>query len=139
MGYFYNNMYASTIAIIKYDSSGNLLWQRSFGEGTYSSGTATVTGVKTDAAGNIYICGSTASFGPNYDSYYLGNTSGRYRSPTYDDDPDFVYCKNSCRWITDRKLWWSALQLLYRTHRDYPTRFQTASILHKHIYGSLQT
>ena len=30
MGYFYNNMYASTIAIIKYDSSENLLWQRSF-------------------------------------------------------------------------------------------------------------
>ena len=87
MGYYYRNAYSSKIAIIKYDSSGNLLWQRSFGNGSYTSGTEIVTGVKTDATGNIYICGSTSSFGPDYSSSYLGNTAGRYNYPTHDDDP----------------------------------------------------
>jgi len=55
--------------IVEYDASGNQLWAKQFGDG----GTCSVSRIRFDTAGNIYIAGDTASlFGPNitgYDSY----------------------------------------------------------------------
>ena len=55
--------------IVEYDASGNQLWAKQFGDG----GTCSVSRIRFDATGNIYIAGDTASlFGPAvtyYDSY----------------------------------------------------------------------
>ena len=71
---YHRSIVNAKIAIIKYNASGNVLWTRCIGDGvggTNMTGEEKVTGVKTDPAGNIYICGSSASFGPDFDPYYL--------------------------------------------------------------------
>jgi hypothetical protein len=47
----------SEIYLVKYDASGNLLWARSAGGTNNDTG----TGVAADAAGNIYLTGSSSS------------------------------------------------------------------------------
>jgi hypothetical protein len=41
--------------IVKYDTSGNILWTRTMG-GT-SGSSAVASGISTDAGGNVYVCG----------------------------------------------------------------------------------
>jgi hypothetical protein len=52
-----NNSLASSIFIVKYDASGNVLWAKSAG------GTGSVLGysIATDASGNVYVTGSYGS------------------------------------------------------------------------------
>ena len=81
-GYYTDDDITSKIVILKYDSSGNLLWSRSIGHGRggrTKTGEEKPTGVKTDNAGNIYICGSTASFGPDFDTTWLTDRHPKYR------------------------------------------------------------
>lgn len=49
------------ILVLKYDSSGNLLWNKTWGGSAYDEG----MGITTDNLGNIYITGYVA----NYDTY----------------------------------------------------------------------
>ena len=80
--YYTDDRITSKIVILKYDSSGNLLWSRTIGTGNggvTKTGEEKPTGVKTDNAGNIYICGSTASFGPDFDATWLTDRHPKYR------------------------------------------------------------
>jgi uncharacterized delta-60 repeat protein len=47
--------------LVKYDSSGNQLWNTTWGGASYDSG----YGVTTDSAGNVYMAGYAGSFGSN--------------------------------------------------------------------------
>ena len=49
-------MNSSKILLVKYDSSGSILWQRYLNQGS-----STGYGVATDASGNVYITGGTAN------------------------------------------------------------------------------
>ncbi len=58
----------SDVLLLKYDSSGNLLWSRTWG----GTGTENGNGVAVDSLGNVYIAGSTTSFGAGwYDALIL--------------------------------------------------------------------
>ena len=54
---------ALEIIIAKYNTSGTLQWQRTFGSGSNDVG----NGIKVDSSGNIYICCSSPTGGPNSD------------------------------------------------------------------------
>jgi outer membrane protein assembly factor BamB len=61
------------LIIAKYDTLGNLLFQRTFGGGLNDQG----TGIVVDSSGNIYICGNSPSGGVNTDLLIAKyNTSG---------------------------------------------------------------
>jgi len=47
------------VLILKYDSAGNLLWQKAWGGSADDNG----NGVVVDSAGNVYVVGGTSSFG----------------------------------------------------------------------------
>ncbi len=88
---------SSDVFLLRYDSTGNLLWQRTWG-GAISGDDG--RSVEVDPSGNIYITGMTSSFGlGNGDAYLLGyDSSGRLRfEKTWggtgaDDGDDLTIC-----------------------------------------------
>ncbi len=55
------------VFLLKYDSSGNLVWQRMWG----GSGSEFGRGVGVDSLGNIYVTGYTSSFGAGGNDVFL--------------------------------------------------------------------
>ncbi len=54
--------------LVKYSSEGEILWEKTWGGGEHDEGES----VAADAAGNVYIAGSTASFGAgSYDAFLV--------------------------------------------------------------------
>ena len=85
-----NNVYVcgsqgSQFFFAKYDSDGNLDWQRTFS----GSGTDTGHGISADGNGNVYVVGSTSSSGAGSNDILLitvpsdGTGTGTYGSFTY--------------------------------------------------------
>lgn len=64
-----NEAYDSTVA--KYDSSGNLQWQKSFGTSGATYAADSSWGIVTDSSNNVYV---------SFDSQYGGPTSAQYCS-----------------------------------------------------------
>ena len=57
----------SSVFVLKYDSSGNLLWDKTWG----GSGGETGREIAVDALGNSYITGETSSYGAGYSDAFL--------------------------------------------------------------------
>ena len=53
--------------LVKYDPSGNLLWNETWGGAAYDYG----NGVAVDGSGNAYVAGYTDSFGASFDDAFL--------------------------------------------------------------------
>lgn len=69
----YTNMSASwDMLLLKYDSSGTLLWQRKLGVGS----TEIANAVATDSSGNVYICGYSNTTGADALVIAKYNSSG---------------------------------------------------------------
>jgi uncharacterized delta-60 repeat protein len=65
-GYIYVTGYTTSFGagsedfvLLKFDSSGSLVWQRTWGGSGYDQG----EGVATDSSGDVYVTGATCSFG----------------------------------------------------------------------------
>ncbi len=58
---------ASDVFLLKYDSSGNLIWQRTWG----GNGEDIAQGVASDPGGNIYVTGHTTGFGAVSEDAFL--------------------------------------------------------------------
>ncbi len=57
----------SSVFLLKYDPSGNLLWDKTWGGSSGETGRE----LAIDASGNVYITGETASFGAGYSDAFI--------------------------------------------------------------------
>lgn len=57
----------SDVLLVKYDSSGNLLWQKTWGGSKEDWGIA----VAVDTSGNVYVAGGTKSFGAGWSDAFV--------------------------------------------------------------------
>jgi len=83
------NYGSGDIYIIKYDQNGNLIWVRNIG----GDGNDTGNGIAIDAAGGVYITGSTRSLTFNFDGSGIntgigGSTQGAYFARLNPDGTD---------------------------------------------------
>jgi len=60
------------VILLKYNSFGQLLWQRTLGAGAVEY----ANGIATDSLGNVYVTGSTNSFGAGANDVFLASYSG---------------------------------------------------------------
>lgn len=67
------NAGSGDIFIVKYDSSGNVLWAKSIGGAGYEQG----LGISSDINGNVYLTGSFGSTSLTIDTTTLANSGGQ--------------------------------------------------------------
>ena len=67
-GYFYPNaILRQQMTLVKYDTSGSLLWNTTWG----GNGDDNMYGVTTDSSINLYVTGTTESYGPGSPKYNI--------------------------------------------------------------------
>jgi PKD repeat protein len=79
------------IFIVKYNSSGNVLWAKSAG----GSGIDIGNGVATDDSGNVYVTGIVGSVTISFGSYTLNNSGGNTFLVKYDSSGNVQWAKCS--------------------------------------------